>query len=112
MSTYPRPFTEKDYTRIVIGIVSWWLSNLNTQVDPELVERLAKAIVKGPAEINVLKTIGETRINRFYVRHNMLVDPEDACGFGCWVNVFDRDGSFMTQHTRCLTDCIGYYVRL
>jgi hypothetical protein len=113
---YPRCLEEKDYTRVVIGVTSWWLSTVKAPLQPELIEHLCKSIMRGNStrhsgEVNVLKSIGETRINRFYARHNMIPDLEDTCGFGCWVNVFDRDGNHMIEATKSLTEHLGQVLR-
>jgi hypothetical protein len=104
-----RELQKEDYARLVVGITSWWLSTLlvadpGARPDPELIDRLAKALIKGSEEVNVSRKIGETGINRFYVRHNAVVSRDDECGFGCWVNVFDRNGNFLTDLTKSLTD--------
>jgi hypothetical protein len=102
----PREIQEKDYTRVVIGVTTWWLTDVRTNLDPELIESLCQAIIRGDGEVNVLRTVGETNINRFVVRHGLIDFP------GEWprVNVINRQGNFMPEYIKSLEEHLNFYL--
>lgn len=108
-----REFEEKDRSRLIMGITSWWMSILRAKLDPELIERLADALIKkGHDEVNVQNVIGNTGIDRFYIRHRIVIFPDDMTGEGVWMNIFDRMGNQLTLTAQGLTqhiqNCLQY----